>query len=420
MAKSFKQKLAKRFSLKFFSQAKTAGIPDKSVAAAARKVLSGKGSDADAETVLGFYGVRTSGATQAARGYKKFRQGFDEISRDVQLLAQATETGSGATVAQERLISNLNEKVQNLISSKWARTTAEKAVQFIGYHPVVANRMLYALGRFLRVGGVVASIGMAGVAVGQTLLSGRARGAKAQTDRRDLVREFTSDPTLVRDLQREAERNVKAQKHVDDKTVDRLFNALFGETGAFEPDGLRALMKDYLDAEAQEEIKAEVQRGLSARKAARGAVGEFGIDRNSVLARFASKRGKTISELTERDQAEALDAAINEAIPSVDQLLSNPESRSKIEAEIEREGAAANTLRVSPTRYRRQVAERFRDKIITDTAGRAEERRLRAEEIRRQRELNDPGWGYRNAVQIQTINALWNNVLTRHQSVYTD
>jgi hypothetical protein len=294
-------RIEKNLAGRVFNLQKQAGRVPPQILASARRILQDSSAQGDVENVRRYLGISKSGASALGRAGKKLAriQGAAfSISQDIELLQHSAQDGRPTAVATVRLINNLNDQVQLAIRSKWAQRTAETAARLLNRDPVWAGRILKIAGRGLRLGGLAVTAAMTGVEVAERFFENRRQLGAAIGARKDIARQLQMDP-----------RRARAEEMAAITEVEKTRG------------GLRTLLDaiGFRGSTEQDITKRQNQR-LQHLAIARGLAPQLGINTDAVLADAAARKGKLISELTSREQNEAIDEAVAPRIPTLAEM----------------------------------------------------------------------------------------------------
>jgi hypothetical protein len=312
-----------------FNLQKQGGRVPPQVLASSRRILQNASGQGDVENVRRYLGIYKSGSSALGRVGKRIAriQGAAfSISQDIELLQSSSKDGRPTAVATARLINNLNDQVQQAIKSKWAQKAAEVAARLLNQDPVMAGRFLKAVGRGLRMGGLVVTAAMGVAEVAERFFENRRQSGAAIGARKDLARELNADPRVAQSEQTAASEEVSRAKSKLRGLLDS-----FGFSGSTEN-------------EATKKFDARKKQIEATRRLA----GHLGVNVDEVLARAAARKGKLPSELTLRERNEALDAATKSRVPTLAEMRNSDMVSQQMKREFEhfsgRFGTAAKDL----------------------------------------------------------------------------
>jgi len=263
---------------------------------AARMLIEGTGTIAELNLVRAALGIQKSGSS-AVRGFtrsiKSVSGDIGQISSAIQLSELANQTGNNVTGANLNLINVVTSKLEKVIKNKSAKEFITKAAEKLGSSPMDAANFYRAIGRGLKLGGAVIGVVSTGFAAAESYFTNQKQAAASISARRDMIRSFSPiDNTLA--------------------TIEesRIKGAVLSERGAF------SRLKDFfgMTGETEAEINKRLQQRLSILKEARTVVNELGFDKNTILAQYASKKGKTIADLRPDEINQAIDEGIKGAL----------------------------------------------------------------------------------------------------------
>lgn len=394
----------------FRLQKQSGGNVPGEVVAAARRQKEGTASQADHDAMRSYLGIHRSGASAIGKGQKflnKVGGKISNIQTQIQL-AQGAE-GSQAVVAQSRLVSTAINELNSLTKSKGVNKIVDKVASFVTKDPAAGGRFLKALGRGLRLGGVVGTILFAGIAAGTALFEARGKLAQSVGAIKDLARQFATDPRITAAVEKQVYGIASSGKLLDPKIAGRVVGRIPG-MGA-----LGALVTDYLEADIAEEAKNLQQQTLDARGKARGALLDLGAHPGILLAEFASRRGKTVGELTPQERNEA-----------VDQFIADQYDFSKFGDSNYVEGEMAKRVPLQKAydaifgleqSRRDKFSLEYSNRLLKSAAQRANERKRVAEATRLAR---DPAENFRMRVEQEEADARWTSHRSRHRAWQND
>lgn len=401
-------RIEKNLAGRVFNLQKQAGRVPPTLLASARRILQGTNSKGDVDSVRQYLGISRSGASALGRVGKQLArmQGAAfSITQDIELLQSAARAERPTAVATARLINNLNDQVQQAIKSKWARSAAEYAAQMLNRDPAMAGRFLKAVGRGLRLGGLVVTAAMGVAEVAERYFENRRLAGAAIGSRKDAARQMHMDPRLAREEEAASAAEVK------------------GARG-----GLRGWL-DYFGFNASTEqaiTKRQVER-LRQIDRARRIAPHMGIDTDRVLAEAAKAKGKLIGELTAREGNEALDQATRQKMPTLEQMAQSEQVQKRLEREYDHFSGSVglfakeigSTFGLSQT-PEQAIAER-RDELAREYLTKELERLAQfqqdAEEVARQiREQRSPAKQQMHRDRLERADAEFNSHRSRHKA----
>jgi hypothetical protein len=353
-------RIEKNLAGRVFNLQKQAGRVPPTVLASARRILQNASGQGDVDSVRRYLGISKSGAGALGKVGKKLAriQGAAfSISQDIELLQHAAQDGRPTAVATARLIGNLNDQVQQAIKSRWAQRTAEAAAKLLGRDPVIAGRLLKAVGRGLRLGGLVVTAAMGAAEVAERFFENRRQAGAAIGARKDLARQLQMDPRLARAEEALAAEEVRGARGKARTFLDRLgFNA----------------------GTEQETTKRQADRLRQLEQARRNA-SHLGVDVEGVLAGVAAQKGKLISELTQRERNEAIDEALRPKIQTLESMKNSEMVNKQLEREFGKVGSyghlslfakdVSSTLTFGLTQTSEQAVAERRDQLAREMLG---------------------------------------------------
>jgi hypothetical protein len=313
-------RIEKNLAGRVFNLQKQAGRVPPAVLASARRILQNASGQGDVDNVRQYLGISKSGASALGKVGKKLAriQGAAfSISQDIELLQHAAQDGRPTAVATARLIGNLNDQVQQAIKSRWAQRTAEAAAKLLGRDPVIAGRLLKAVGRGLRLGGLVVTAAMGAAEVAERFFENRRQAGAAISARKDLARQLQMDPRLAR-----AEESLSEEAVLGARGKARTVLDWLGFKGGSE----------------QEITKRQTER-LRQLEQARRLASHLGVDVDATLAQTAARKGKTIGELTGRERSEAIDEAVRDKTPTLESMKNSTMVNRQLEREFGKVGS---------------------------------------------------------------------------------
>jgi hypothetical protein len=401
-------RIEKNLAGRVFNLQKQAGRVPPQVLAAARRILQGSSSQGDVENVRRYLGISKSGASALGRAGKRLAriQGAAfSISQDIELLQSAARNEQPTAVATARLINNLNDQVQQAIKSKWAQKAAEGAARLLNRDPVMAGRFLKAVGRGLRMGGLIVTAAMGVAEVAERYFENRRMAGAAIGARKDLARELNTDPRFA---QREQTAATEAVSRAKSKLRGLLDS--FGFSGSTENEATKKFDSRKKQIEAMRRLAPHL-----------------GIHVDEVLAGAAARKGKLPSELTLRERNEALDAATKSRVPTLAEMRNSEMVSQQMEREFEhfsgRFGTAAKDLGSvfgfsqsgdqEKESRRDQLAREYLDKYLATINKKLEH----FEEIARQsREARTPAQQQMHRDRLERADAEFNSHRSRHKA----
>lgn len=257
---------------------------------AAERVQLGAGTRADLAIMMKFRGLRRTGAGAirgAVRGLRMFGQSVENISREASILEGRADKGT--SVDRARFVQSILGEVEKYSKTKLVKELAKDFAVNIGRDGVAASRFMSMFRGALRLGGSVAMVGAAAL-----------EWWEARTHRDDSInaargRNIDAYRSSYVSMDRKAEIHKEALKRYGYEGV------LFGNA-RLDDVGDRAAAK-YAEEQTEEELKFIKARRDNAKL--------LGVDTGAVLAREAAKRGVSVQELTPRERAEIIDAAVD-------------------------------------------------------------------------------------------------------------
>lgn len=408
----------------FKLQKRGSNVPP-AIRAAARRVLQRKDSKSDVENIRRWLGISRSGTGAAGRVGKRFQRVQGQVfsvSRDLEQIRGAQERGESTTLQTARLFQNLNFQVQRAIKTKWAKQAAEKGAQFLGKDPVVAGRFLKALGRGLRLGGLVATATSAAFAVAEGFFKRERERQQLVSKGLDLARQINLDPRLRRQIEQRQRDVFEREQGVGARARDAVEKFL-----GFLPSG---------EVDIQKRLSRQIQTASAARRIAPQILGNV----DEILARTARAKNKFVGELTPRERAEALDNALQARIDPL-QLRNDPRIQRQLTREMNllipgvgtttfptvtaffRNIASEKTFGLiqseSQVREARRIelAKEFMEKEIARFQRLIEEANEDARQIR-QRRTPEEALAHRERIEFAA--ATWNSQRSRHKAWSND
>ncbi len=391
-----------------FNLQKQGGRVPPKVLASARRVLQGSGSQGDVESLRQYLGIYKSGSSALGRAGKRLAriQGAAfSITQDIELLQNSSKDGRATAVATARLINNLNDQVQQAIKSKWAQRAAEGAARLLNRDPVMAGRFLKAVGRGLRMGGLIITAAMGAAEVAEKYFENRRLAGAAIGARKDLARELNTDPRFA-----QREQTAATEEVIRAKSKLRGLLDSFGFSGSTEN-------------EATKKFDTRKKQIETMRKLAP----HLGVSIDSVIAGAAARKGKLPSELTLRERNEAIDAATIQKMPTLEQMAESEQVQKRLEREFNHFSGSiglfskevGSTFGLSQTpeqaiaERRDELAREYLDKYLETINKKLEH----FEEIARQaRETRTPAQQHMHRERLDRSEAGYNSHRSRHKA----
>lgn len=267
------------------------------IVAAAQQAASGTGTMPEGQMLSqlrGALGIEHSGATAVNRFSNSIRGAVQGASRVGVLLNTAQQGGVAGASAQSRLFMGAIDKVDDLTKNENVVQIATKIGEAIAGDSLAGSRFLYALSRGLKLGSAVGAIALAAWDVGASYISNQKRAAAAQGSSFDAARAagILATPELAASERSRTDHDAAMSAGMTDRVMDA-----FGFSGAIEERKAKAA-KDNFDAIA----------------GARSNAARSGVDTNALLIDAARKKGKSVSQLNEREKAEALNKAASNTL----------------------------------------------------------------------------------------------------------
>jgi hypothetical protein len=401
-------RIEKNLAGRVFNLQKQAGRVPPTLLASARRILQGTNSKGDVDSVRQYLGISRSGASALGRVGKQLArmQGAAfSITQDIELLQSAARAERPTAVATARLINNLNDQVQQAIKSKWAQRAAEGAARLLNRDPVMAGRFLKAVGRGLRMGGLIVTAAMGAAEVAERYFENRRMAGAAIGARKDLARELNTDPRFA-----QREQIAATEEVIRAKSKLRGLLDSFGFSGSTENEATKKFDSRKKQIEAMRRLAPHL-----------------GIHVDEVLAGAAARKGKLPSELTLRERNEALDAATIQKMPTLEQMAQSEQVQKRLEREYDHFSGSVglfakeigSTFGLSQT-PEQAIAER-RDELAREYLTKELERLAQfqqdAEEAARQvREQRSPAKQQMHRDRLERADAEFNSHRSRHKA----
>jgi len=405
MADAFEKRMAKR-ALASMKGTKNPSLQQNEVASSARKILKGSASPDDVKRVRNYTGDHVGISSKLSRATKAFNsamQPFSNITSALDQLATTKAAGTGTAASEQRLFRTVLGELNKFSKRPFVKDVAKKVAGFMSNDPMLSARMLKSAGRIFRGAAAAGGIFLGGVQAVERFYAERRRGAEATSRTLDTTRNLRTDPRLARSIRQQALNRVKRASFLQ-PTEDL-------DTGE--------ITEFVGNLHAQEAEKA-VQREVEAIEAARSAAQEFGIDVPTTLGRYASSKGKTIADLTDRERNEAIDRAVQLA------LVRSPKFRDeqrhfadhKFRMESSEQGFLDKFRTEDQIEARKeQHMQEYKDRVMK-SAGSAQAARLEAGAQALER-MTPAKW-YLIQDQSQTARAMYRAAASRHQAWLND
>lgn len=384
------------------------------IAQMADDAARGVGGHRDADLLKsfrGYLGIERSGASWINRKTAAFRRGIAVANKTALQIDLAERGGMTGAVAQAELVQNAAGLMEKAVTSKPVMDVLTKAVSKLGMDPSWVTKNLFAIGRGLRLGGIIG----AGVQAGFSFLEERETQRRAAEQSKLTMFAAAAavgmDPALTRQLRQNAE-------------------SWSGGTAGYKGNAMDALgLVEESHRRTQERFTARVE-GISAM---RGGTGDFGVSATRAIAEYAAARGVPIGLLTPFERRAAVDAALAtkyEGMVDASQITAQLEQRGIFRPQNPTlaaagqygfgQGYVTQINEAATHRYEREyekMSASMRDKVIkeklnaTATAAAAAQRALSdlpaAERIRRDREQREASIDF-------------DRFRRRHRAVYED
>jgi hypothetical protein len=246
------------------------------------------------EQLRGALGIEHSGATAVNRFTGSVRNTVQGGAQLGILVNAAQGGGAVGSVAQGRLAMKAIDKLDDLTKNENIVKIATKLGEAIGADSLAGSRFLYALSRGLQLGGAVAAVALAAWDVGASYISNQKRSAAAQGASYDAARQagLLATPELASSERSRVSTDAAQTAGAFDQVL-----AKFGFSGAIE-ERKAAVAKQQFDAIA----------------GARANAARNGVDVPALLQEAARKKGKSVSQLNDREKAEALNKAASDTL----------------------------------------------------------------------------------------------------------
>lgn len=235
------------------------------------------------EILRGGLGIHRSGASALTRSVNRVRRGFSELQRGNLLFNQASQGGLGGGVAGAGLVEMGLDKAESVVRSKFVEKMAIGFAKAVGQDPTKYTKLLFAVGRGLRLGGAIGAIAQTVLSVGQERISQQQQSADSRLSSYRAGKAYGVDAKLARDIRR-------SSSSEEEHTAFGIAKGLLG-----------------FNAKAEKERAENATDAFKLTKESRDMAGRLGINVAAVLEREASIRGKSVEDLSEVEINRALD-----------------------------------------------------------------------------------------------------------------
>lgn len=280
---------------------KKQGAPvPKNVIDAARRTLAGAGTAADRDVIKNYIGIKRSGKGKWKRAVSQI-QGIQADVGKVEIAAEmvttAAATGQNPIPAGIRLVNVLQDRFQDFLKTKLVKNVAVSVGKYIGSDAQTSKALLLSMRRAAGLSqGVLAAIGL-GVDIGSRIGLGLFdANASRQKSAGKAFEEAYAGRMNIANFAAQA-KAVRAQAQAGRGPLERIMDSLgFDES------------KTAAENQAIETRSHNIQRAR-ATQAIRDP-----HEYTKALNLFAQKRGKLVSELTERELNEVADAEVGDEL----------------------------------------------------------------------------------------------------------
>lgn len=187
--------IERKLAAKVLQLTKQGGNVPPQIRGAARRILDGGTSPADAQALRGFMGITRTGATAASRGIKSMRGFVDKAAGYGVMFNAAMQEGAAGTAAQFGLVQNIAKDVEKVAKSKQFEQFVQKAAAKWFNDPVVGQRLAYKLRAGARMAGVAAQFAQFGVEATKGVVN--AAEALGGIESSEKLRRLRSDAALA-------------------------------------------------------------------------------------------------------------------------------------------------------------------------------------------------------------------------------
>lgn len=277
-----------------FTLRKQGVIVPPNVLAAARRTLAGQATPADASVIRNYIGIQHSGAKELKRSVSQVRalqQGVGDIEVAAEMYENAAKNGSNPFPSGARLVQVITDKTQDFLKTKLVKNLAVSVGKVLGSDARASKALLLGLRRAASLGGAaVAAVGL-GIDIGSRV----GLGLFDATAKRNASAGFSFD-VARRNGMNIADFALQSRGIRQDVVTNR---------------SLYEKVRDALgfDQDTTEEQERRINLRADNMKRARPFTGRYGANPEAMLVEVARRKGKTVSELTDREVNEALDHA---------------------------------------------------------------------------------------------------------------
>lgn len=356
------------------------------VAESARKLADGIGSQNDVVVCKKFLGYAKSGAGSVKRFSGAINRTFgaaSQISQDINQVQYARDIGGSVGLAEAKLFQDINNDVQKLLNTG----VAKQVTKLLG-----ASAFRQQVLRGLKLGGAVAQVGIATYETVTEYVENAKTVSEQQARRKDLIRQLGGDPTVGR-----FEENRATTEALNERTIFSKVADYFG-----------------FDGETQKAITSKLEARLQTVADARNYSAYFGVDALSTLQKAALSKNKQISDLTDREKNEAIDASLAESL-NPDNYLNDQRVNSQIDREYEGyRDFVFESLGFSKEKRRRQLAEERVVQIVRYNRVMKRDQESYAERNRKLR-ADNPVENFKFHEELRNSRNNYANYLSRHQ-----